>query len=181
MKINCLILFILCVSIFSCKEAPAPEKETQRWMDEMTATTVFEQQEGIVKEWTAKQKNEKEKLIQALIDAAESGSLKAYAVFQAKDSALSIDQVNKILHFTDTLMVEDVNHLGTFRPTAVNGEIHPADISQLIFDEKWLFDKRTLNFEKKVIGITLCTTSWDENGEVRGAKPLFYVKLNEKQ
>jgi hypothetical protein len=43
--------------------------------------------------------------------------------------------------------------------------------------EKWVFDKEKFKLEKQVTRIDLVYKKLDENGEIIGNKPLFYVNL----
>jgi glycosyltransferase involved in cell wall biosynthesis len=53
-------------------------------------------------------------------------------------------------------------------------------IGKIMFTEKWYFSEATLTFTKKVEQVTLGYELIDKSdGELRGFKPAFLVKLNE--
>ncbi len=53
-------------------------------------------------------------------------------------------------------------------------------IGKIQFVENWYFDTLSLSFNKEVRSIVLGYEVYDENGEVRGYKPVFQVYLNLK-
>ncbi len=53
-------------------------------------------------------------------------------------------------------------------------------IGKIQFVENWYFDTLSLSFNKEVRSIVLGYEVYDENGDVRGYKPVFQVYLNLK-
>ena len=50
-------------------------------------------------------------------------------------------------------------------------------ITKLQFTEAWYYDETTLNYNKKILGILLAIELYNEDGEIRGYKALFTVKM----
>ncbi len=49
------------------------------------------------------------------------------------------------------------------------------NISNIRFLEEWTFDYTNLSLTKRVVGVCPVTVEYDENGEIRGYRPLFWV------
>lgn len=63
---------------------------------------------------------------------------------------------------------------------AVEKKFTRKQIGKIMFTEKWYFSESTLTFTKKVEQVTLGYELLDaKDGELRGFKPAFLVKLNE--
>jgi hypothetical protein len=63
-------------------------------------------------------------------------------------------------------------------PKIIKNEITADDVTYIAFIEDWYFDKEKFSMEKKVSRACLYINSFDERGDFRGYKPLFWVKLN---
>jgi hypothetical protein len=59
-------------------------------------------------------------------------------------------------------------------------EIRMDDITKLRFLEEWRMNDKTLEFNKKVLGICPLVERHTDSGELRGYKPLFWVFFDDK-
>jgi len=127
------------------------------WAAQVESQTDLRKPEGWSDaDWNATAKGiEKEKILKAVTEAVLSGKLQAYNY--AYDSV--------------TFTVNEVQ-------TMMEG-INANDLVHVRMKEQWTFDPVQFNIEKKVKSIALFTNYISSEGEVRGMKPLFYVKINE--
>jgi uncharacterized protein YpuA (DUF1002 family) len=93
-------------------------------------------------------------ILTAIFDDLYSGKLNAYDFFS-----------NKLLSASDIRKLEGTK--------GYKREI----IGKFQFREAWFYDKANHTFIKKVHSITFGYETYDENGGVKGYKPLFIVKL----
>ena len=57
----------------------------------------------------------------------------------------------------------------------------PDEIGMLRFNEKWLFNKQKYIMQKIIYSIVLGYDVYNEDGDIKGYKPVFKIYLNEVQ
>lgn len=135
---------------------PDPAKG-ELWAEQVESQTDLRRPEGWSDaDWNATVKGiEKEKILKAVTEAVLSGKLKAYNY--AYDT--SIYTVEEVKTMMQDLKADDLVHVRT--------------------KEQWIFDPVGFVLQKKVRSIALFTNYISSDGEIRGMRPLFYVKINE--
>ena len=76
------------------------------------------------------------------------------------------------LYSNKPLKVKDVKRMES------EADFQRNQIGKIQFTERWYFDVSTQQFQKEVISITLGHELYNEEGSVRGYKPVYKLKLN---
>ncbi len=76
------------------------------------------------------------------------------------------------LYSNAPLKVKDVKRMEN------EADFQRNQIGKIQFTERWYFDVSTQQFQKEVISITLGHELYNEEGSVRGYKPVYKLKLN---
>jgi hypothetical protein len=188
-RIFCLSIAVSVFCLFpSCNGERTDKKDSKKnssdsaglelWAEQIESSASLVKPEGWSDEdWHQMAKGvDQEKIFNTVVEAVLNGKAKAYDYIS--DSEITTDQVKSMLHYIDTLYVENIDHPGEMLVKSEKHDLKSSDISMIRFKEKWHFDKENLKFETKVNSIALFTTSYSETGEVRGNKALFYINLN---
>ncbi|MCK5838986.1 MAG: hypothetical protein KAG99_04010, partial [Bacteroidales bacterium] len=93
---------------------------------------------------------------------------------------LTAEQVKSIGYRRDTLTFQRAYPPYELFDTIVEEKIEIRDITRFRFLEEWYFNDKTLEIEKKVLGIAPVVRRYDENGNLRGHMPLFWVYLDDR-
>jgi hypothetical protein len=172
----CMAFAAVC-ALTCCK--PETKSDAANASDEQIDTTKKELWAGLVESntslvmpegwdeeyWKSVNKNTNiNKLFNTVVDAVLSGKKQAYDIFT--DSVLTVQQV-----------AEMVGKSGNTAEGASEKKVNADDLSLIRMREKWVFDKEKFKLEKQVTRIDLVYKKLDENGEIIGNKPLFYVNL----
>jgi hypothetical protein len=120
--------------------------------------------------------SKREMFIRKLIDAAYSGKLRIYNYF---NEPLTVEEVRSIGNRTDTVTFQREYPPYDFYDTVIRQQLELRDITRIRFLEEWSMDDKTLEFSKKIVGIAPIIRKYDENGDLRGYMPLFWVYLDE--
>lgn len=115
--------------------------------------------------------------VQNMLAAAYNGQVKAYDYF---NQPMSLKELNNI--GVDTIYKTLTRSYPPYEEfdTIIVNRLDIQDINKIRFLEEWYIDKEKLNFEKKVIGIALVIDKYDEEGNIIGKYPLFWVYPNGK-
>jgi hypothetical protein len=180
MKKN-LLLILPAVILFSCSKDDSNKTDNSScsvWADQISAQSPVIIQEGWSEaDWNKENKFNREKIFNTILEAVLAGKLQAYDVYENKP--ISIPDIQKMIHRTDTLMQEDLDHPeAPMREIVVKTDLKAEDIARIDTKEKWLFDEKTYTLIKEVESITFLTNSYTEKGEIRGVAAVFMVKLN---
>lgn len=119
--------------------------------------------------------SKREAFIKNILNAAYSGKLKAYDIFH---NPLSVNDVKAIGNRADTVTGTSPNPPYNDTVMVLTQELDLQRITRVRFLEEWRMDENTLEFDKKVLGISPIIESYAENGELRGYMPLFWVYLD---
>lgn len=178
-----LVLIVLSVScrhsdITSTSQTDNSKKEL--WAEQARSITYFKVDtlSEADQPWGSISKSmDKKKIVKTLFDAAISGKAKVYDVFFNSDSVLQPASVKKMIISLDTVQMEDPG-TGKMSPKPIRNEVTADDVTYIAFTEDWYFDAEKFSMEKKVTRACLYISSFDEKGDFRGYKPLFWVGLN---
>lgn len=119
----------------------------------------------------------REGLVNAIMDAAYSGKVKAYDVFGKQ---VTPEQVKAIENYTDTILVQEPNPPYSDTLVPVKHELSRKDITRIRFMEEWSMNPSTLQINKRVIGIAPLLEKYTEKGEFQGYMPLFWIYFDDK-
>ena len=109
-----------------------------------------------------------------------SGQLSAYGNPVMDDQftiQLGKTEIEKTFFRADTIEVDDLS--GGIEKRVVITEVMPQDIKQYWIKEDWFFDKQRSVLDVRIIGIAPLKESKDENGDVRGYTPMFWIYFPE--
>lgn len=108
-------------------------------------------------EWTADflQELDREKLVDAIFEAVYSGQLTAYDYFSLEPIAVK-----------------------TIQEMEATGEFVRERIGKFQFNETWSWNESSHRLEKKVSGLTIGYEVFNNQGELRGHKPIFKINFD---
>lgn len=178
MKKNSFFGLILLVSFvaFSCNDSGQEEKNivTKRIQYDVSLRSPEPDMDWWVQNIEGK---DREKLLQDIISNVSDGKVKAYDFLSYK--LYSTDEIKQMLKRVDTISVEKSTPPYDLVDTLLITEIRLRDITKLRFLEEWRMNNKTLEFNKKVLGICPMVEKLTDSGEIRGYKPLFWVFFDE--
>jgi len=120
--------------------------------------------------------SKREGFVKTFINLASEGKVKAYDYF---NNPLTTEQVKNIDKRIDTVSVPDPKDPSKIRDTVVKSNLDIQKITKVRFLEEWSLDEKKMNFEKKVVGMMLMKENYDENAQLRGYSPLFWIYFDE--
>jgi gliding motility associated protien GldN len=111
------------------------------------------------------------------------GSLTAYSLGPTSDDdefhwPMEASQLDSLIRPVITQYTEDPD-TGERVPVQVTAEIKSADITQYEIKEDWIFDKQRSERYVRIIGICPMKEDFDDQGNKRGYKPLFWLYFPE--
>lgn len=117
----------------------------------------------------------KQSFFSILTNAIQSGELQAYSV---EDDAFSIplnsQDVDKILYRIDTVAIVEPEHYSEHYEI-VRNTINPEDIKRYRLKEVWFFDSKRGKLDVRILGIAPLKEEYDDNGNFKYERPLFWV------
>ncbi len=116
--------------------------------------------------------NKRYAFVQKILDAAYNGKITSYDYFNKPLSLsglknLGVDTSYKTLTRTYPPYEEF--------DTIIINRINIRDINKIRFLEEWKMDEENLVFEKRVIGIAPVIDKYDNEGNLLGKQPLFWI------
>lgn len=111
--------------------------------------------------------------------AALEGELTAYST-ETDDFTypLTATDLDRMLHRYDTVEVWPEDLMSPV-PTVVANEIYYEDIKRFRIKEIWYFDSKTSSLNVRILGIAPMMDVYDENGNYKYEKPLFWINYPE--
>lgn len=153
---------------------------TELWAEQVQSTTeISRPTDWEEKDWNDIYRNiDSEKIFNTIKEGVMKGELTAYNYFD-ESQVYTPKEIDGILNFTS--VVETYNQeTGELKTKKVERHLGAKDISVVKVKEKWLFDPRSYRMYKKVTDIGFFVNSYTGDSIVRGTRPLFYVKLGNK-
>ena len=111
-----------------------------------------------------------------LQEAAMNGELTLYSAHDDKFSK-QVTEFDGIFFERDTVPVYDEGYNETFQ--AIQNDINFEDIKRFRIKEVWYFDEATSTMNVRILGIAPMKDIFDDNGNFRYEKPLFWVYFPE--
>ena len=94
------------------------------------------------------------------------------------EKKITSQQVKEILNKKIVVQVEDPDNPGVFSEVEDTVKITPEEVIQLLCREEWNFDKKELKLRKTITHIAPVIYTYDQDGDVRGKRNLFWIKMN---
>lgn len=115
-------------------------------------------------------------IMQVLLNAIEEGSITAYDA-QSDEFLMpyTYDQIMKSLNVSDTLTFTRTEPPYDEYDSVINIPFDPTAVKQIRLKEDWFFDKQRSVLDVRILGICPITEEYDDDGELKGYKPLFWV------
>ena len=117
----------------------------------------------------------REAFVNMIMDAAYSGKIQAYDYF---NNPLTVEQIKSI--GVDTIyktLTRDYPPYDEY-DTVIISKFELKDITKIRFLEEWYIDEDNLEIEKKITGIAPIIKKYDQNGNLLGFQPLFWLYLD---
>jgi superfamily I DNA and RNA helicase len=178
MKQNLFIILACTLFIVSCKQEQVIKFEDDQgnytWSDKnvFASTDIDNPFRGFSQE---DEQSLNKQFAEFIFDAADREDV----VFEDIDgNKLSKDQVKEALELTRTIKVEDPENQEEFILEQTTYTISAEDIVQVMSVEEWFFDKENFKLKKQVSKIAPVVYVLDSDGDVRGMKLLFWMRLN---
>ncbi|MEL6925871.1 MAG: gliding motility protein GldN, partial [Bacteroidota bacterium] len=110
-----------------------------------------------------------------LMDAATNGDINVYSTDDDKFSfRLEPDEVASMGATVDTVITFDPETYEE-QVQVVRNEINPEDVKQFRVKEIWFFDEEASSLKQRILGIAPLIDVFDDNGNYRFTKPMFWV------
>lgn len=112
-----------------------------------------------------------------VIDALKEGTITAYDVTNTDEFTVPITwrELNSRLSPEVRKTLQRPYPPYDSYDTVIKSEFAPSDVTQLRIKEDWFFDKQRSQLDVRIIGICPVVNDYDDKGEERGKKPLFWI------
>ena len=94
------------------------------------------------------------------------------------EKKITSQQVKEILNKKIVVQVEDPDNPGVFSEVEDTVKIQPEEVIQVLCREKWNFDTKGLKLQKTITHIAPVIYTYDQDGDIRGKRSLFWIKMN---
>jgi Co/Zn/Cd efflux system component len=121
--------------------------------------------------------SEREAFVNMIMDAAYSGKYRVYDYF---NKPLTPEQVKTIGSRRVPFTLQRTTPPYESYDTLIEQNLELRDITRVRFLEEWYMDEQHFIMNKKVVGMGPVIEDFDENGNFRGYRLLFWIYLDEK-
>jgi gliding motility associated protien GldN len=118
--------------------------------------------------------------MQIIIDALKEGTIQGYS--ELSDQFLypiSYKELMDKLESTKKVTLKRPDDPTQEFDTIITQKFNPSDVYKIRIKEDYFFDKQRSVMEVRILGICPMVNSYDEKGEYRGDKPLFWIYFPE--
>lgn len=118
--------------------------------------------------------------IQIIIDAMKEGTIQAYS--ELSDQFLypiTYKELMDKLETTKKVTLKRPDNPDLEFDTVITQHFNPSDVYKIRLKEDYFFDRQRSVMEVRILGICPMVNSYDEKGEYRGDKPLFWIYFPE--
>lgn len=119
----------------------------------------------------------RETFVKMIINAAFKGDLKAWDIFH---NPMSVDDIKALCNRSDTITTTSPNPPYNDTIMVVKQELDLQRITRVRFLEEWRMDEKTLEFDKKIMGIAPVMEVFNDDGSLRGYMPLFWIYIDKE-
>jgi gliding motility associated protien GldN len=127
--------------------------------------------------------NQWRSLMQVILDALKEGTIIAYeAPIGGTDEFTLPLNYNELIKTFEIRKVEKFQRTSPpydYYDTVVVTEFKPTDVKMFRIKEDWFFDKQRSQMDVRILGICPIVDDYDENGNYRGIKPMFWIYFPE--
>ncbi len=116
-------------------------------------------------------------IVNSIIDA---GIEKRTPVYDYFFNEMQDAEFEQIIERKDTISVFSEENPDIAKDSVVVFKLDRNQITRLKFVEQWTIDKQSLQFSKKVIAVSPSSVSYDEYGEFRGFRFLFWLLFDKE-
>jgi gliding motility associated protien GldN len=128
--------------------------------------------------YPVKPTNGRKNLITVILEGLKENMIKAYETDQL-DVVKSYEELMAGLQSTDSItMWRDYPPYEAY-DTVIPKEFKPEDVLMFRLREYWVFDKQRSILECRIIGMCPVIIQYDDQGEYKGTKPLFWIHFPE--
>jgi hypothetical protein len=181
LEIKIFLTFAILIGLNSCKNStknsstePNKNLVTERIQYEVSIKTPDPDYDWWVQNIEG---SKRESFVKKILDAAMEGKVKAYDSF---GTLLSPKEVKETGGKNDTIVTKKQSAPFGDSIVVINNQLDIQKIYKLSFIEEWSMDPATLKFEKRILGFAPLTEKREENGDIRGFRPLFWVYFDDK-
>jgi len=124
--------------------------------------------------------NGRRSFMQVILDAIKEGSITAYDA--SSDEFLipyTYDQIILNLSSVDSITAQYTEPPYDFYDTVIVKDFDPTAVKQIRVKEDWFFDKQRSVLDVRILGLCPILEDYDDNGEFKGYKPLFWIYFPE--
>lgn len=190
MKIQSLLLYsATTVILLSCNPAKKEDGNSSTanatnenpnnviWAEQvLSATDLVKTENWNEEDWNAITKNvDQEKIYENIIQSVLDGKQKGYNF--VSDSVMPMEEIKAMINKVDSIYTKDPK-TGKQKLDVITKTIGAKDISHVATTEKWMYDVEKMKMQKQVNTIALFSSAFNEEGNLIGYRPLFYVKMN---
>jgi gliding motility associated protien GldN len=118
--------------------------------------------------------------IQIVMDAMKEGTIQAYS--ELSDQFLypiTYKELMDKMETTKKVTLKRPDNPDIEFDTVITQHFNPSDVYKIRLKEDYFFDKQRSVMEVRILGICPMVNSYDEKGEYRGDKPLFWIYFPE--
>ncbi|HNS17743.1 MAG TPA: gliding motility protein GldN [Bacteroidales bacterium] len=126
--------------------------------------------------------NQWRSLMQVIIDALKEGSITAYDASLPTDeftAPLTFQELMNTLERADTMSLQRPYPPYDWYDTVISVTFNPSTVKNIRIKEDWFFDKHRSMLDVRILGICPVVEDYDEKGEFRAFKPLFWIYFPE--
>ena len=118
--------------------------------------------------------------VQIIMDAMKEGTIQAYS--ELSDQFLypiSYKELMDKMETTKKVTLKRPDNPDMEFDTVITQHFNPSDVYKIRLKEDYFFDRQRSVMEVRILGICPMVNSYDEKGEYRGDKPLFWIYFPE--
>ncbi|MCX6235292.1 MAG: hypothetical protein NT175_11350 [Bacteroidetes bacterium] len=119
----------------------------------------------------------REAFVKMIMEAAYSGKYRVYDYF---NKPLTPEQVKNIGIRRVPFTFQRTSPPYDSYDTLIEQNLELRDITRVRFLEEWYMDERHFKMNKKIVGMGPVIEDFDENGNFRGYRLLFWIYMDEK-
>ena len=126
--------------------------------------------------------NDLRSLMQVMMDALKEGTITAYDASSTTDEflvPLTYQEIMNRLERVDSVPMQRPYPPYDWYDTVISVKFNPSDVKRFRVKEDWFFDKQRSMLEVRIIGICPVVDVFNDDGTMRGTKPLFWIYFPE--
>jgi hypothetical protein len=177
MKRITIFSIFLALGLSACNKGPETNSAIDfksTWSDQGTYS--FTDVDNYAIGYAAGDKESLDKMLaEFLLNAVEREEM---VFLDEEDKQITAKEAKSRLVQTTSLKREDPDEEGEFYIESVERIITANEIAQVVAREDWSFNENTFSIQKKVTHLAPIIYVLDTDGDVRGKKLLFWVKVN---